>query len=210
MDFNLLNSLLKDFNPKSLLGEKAHLEIAPYRVSMKAKSSDPARQAAVLILLYPIQNKTHFTLIKRPTYDGTHSGQIAFPGGKWEESDNDLTETAVREANEETNIQFENISIISELTKIFIPPSNFEVTPVLAVSSTIPDYIPDKIEVEKILEVELSELLNSDNQLEKEMTFKNGITFSTPYFQLQNEIVWGATAMILNELKHYIHNESNT
>lgn len=210
MDFNFVSTILQEFNSDQLIGEEAHLEIAPYRVAMNKKHSADSRKAAVLILLYPIEEKTYFTLIKRPTYDGTHSGQIALPGGKWEESDENIIHTAVREAKEETNIEGEEITIISELTQIFIPPSNFHVTPVLATSSKVPNYIADEIEVESILEVALSDLLEPSNLLEKEMTFKNGVTMQTPYFNLKNEIVWGATAMILNELKHYFKSENIT
>lgn len=209
MDFNFITSILKEFNPNALIGEDAHLEIAPYRAAMQPYSEQSIRKAAVLILLYPKNGLTHFTLIKRPTYDGTHSGQIALPGGKWEETDSSIIDTALREAKEETNIEENKVQVISRLTEIFIPPSNFKVTPVLATSTSTPNYIADEIEVESILEVALSDLLDQSNQLEKEMTFKNGITMNTPYFQLNKEVVWGATAMILNELKHYIYNASS-
>ena len=201
MDFKNLISILNNFNEIDLPGEAAHIEIAPYRSKRFNAIQNNPRYAAVLIHLYPIKNKTYFTLIKRTKYDGAHSGQIALPGGKVEKEDSDSTDTALREAREETNITSENLRIIGELTKIYIPPSNFYVTPVLALNYARPNYILEKNEVETILEVKISELLDSKNILNTDIKLGNGKTLNTPCFKLVNEIVWGATAMILNELK---------
>ena len=201
MDFKNLISILNNFDEIDLPGEAAHIEIAPYRSKRINKPQNNPRYAAVLIHLYPIKNETYLTLIKRTTYDGDHSGQIALPGGKVEQEDLNSTETALREAKEETNITSKNLKIIGELTNIYIPPSNFYVTPVLALNYAKPDYILEKNEVETILEVKLSELLDSKNILNTDIKLGNGKILNTPSFKLVNEIVWGATAMILNELK---------
>tara|TARA_B110000211_G_C14000967_1_gene518479 strand:- start:564 stop:1190 length:627 start_codon:yes stop_codon:yes gene_type:complete len=201
MDFKKLISILNNFDRIELPGEVAHTEIAPYRnTRFNTPKKDP-RHAAVLVHLYPIENETYFTLIKRTTYDGAHSGQIAFPGGKEEKEDLNLTETALREAREETNITSENLKVIGELTKIYIPPSNFHVTPVLSLNKAKPNYIAEEHEVDSILEVKLSDLLNSNNMQNIDIKLDNGTTLNTPSFSLVNETVWGATAMILNELK---------
>ena len=207
MDFSRVTKILNQFSNESLIGEEAHFEIAPYRVRHSYKKDDTARIAAVLILLYPIENNTHFALIQRPDYDGSHSGQISFPGGKWEKEDDTIIQTALREAWEETNIEANNLKVIGELSQIFIPPSNFEVTPVLAVSNYRPSFKADNREVEEILEINLSELLHPENLLEKEISLGKGKSLTTPYFNLQARTVWGATAMILNELKHYLIQE---
>lgn len=201
MDFKNLISILNNFDEIDLPGEVAHIEIAPYRSKRINKPQNNPKYAAVLIHLYPIKNETYFTLIKRTTYDGAHSGQIALPGGKVEQGDLNSTETALREAKEETNITSKNLKIIGELTNIYIPPSNFYVTPILALNYAKPDYILEKNEVETILEVKLSELLDSKNILNTDVKLGNGKILNTPSFKLVNEIVWGATAMILNELK---------
>jgi 8-oxo-dGTP pyrophosphatase MutT (NUDIX family) len=201
MDFKKLISILNNFNTIELPGEVAHTEIAPYRnARFNAPKKNP-RQAAVLVHLYPINNETYFTLIKRSTYEGAHSGQIALPGGKAEEEDLNLTETALREAKEETNIIADNLKIIGQLTKIYIPPSNFHVTPVLSTGDSKPDYIPEAHEVDSILEVKIADLLNDANRKIIDIKLGNGTTLNTPSFSLVNETVWGATAMILNELK---------
>ena len=201
MEFKKLISIFNNFDKIELPGEAAHIEIAPYRSERFNKQKKDPRHAAVLLHIYPIKNKAYFTLIKRTTYDGAHSGQIALPGGKVEKEDFDLTETALREAKEETNITSEKIKIIGELTKIYIPPSNFYVTPILSLHDTKPNYILQKNEVEKIIEVKLSDLLDSKNMLNTDIKLRNGEILNTPSFKLNNEIVWGATAMILNELR---------
>ena len=193
---------LSHFKKENLRGFDAHKEVVPYRNDISSYNIDSPRIAAVLILLYPIKNKTHFALIKRPNYEGNHSGQIAFPGGKQEPEDTSITQTALREAREETNIKSKDVTIVGELSQIFIPPSNFLVTPILGFSNNQPEFIPEKREVESILEVPLFDLLNHKVLPETTISLKNGETLSTPYFSLKTKVVWGATAMILNELKY--------
>jgi 8-oxo-dGTP pyrophosphatase MutT (NUDIX family) len=201
MDFKKLISILNDFDSIELPGEVAHTEIAPYRnARFNAPKKDP-RHAAVLVHLYQYNNETYFTLIKRSTYDGAHSGQIAFPGGKAEKEDLNLTETALREAREETNITSESLKVVGLLTKIYIPPSNFYVTPVISISKIQPNYIAEEHEVDTILEVKLADLLDDNNRKTIDIKLGNGTTLNTPSFSLVNETVWGATAMILNELR---------
>lgn len=204
MNFNAVRQILKPFDPNNLKGTEAHFEIAPYRVNHFKSTPNSPRKAAVLILLYPIQNISHFALIQRPNYEGKHSGQISFPGGKWEKEDLSLNHTALREAWEETNISEKDVELLGNLSQIYIPPSNFEVTPVLGISENRPLFKPDKREVNEIIEVPLSELLDQSNLKTTELKIENGKRLSTPYFDLRSKIVWGATAMMLNELRHYL------
>lgn len=204
MDFTLVKALLQSFPESKLSGIKAHHEIAPYRTHFKTNKTNIPRKAAVLILVYPLQNTSHFALIQRPKYDGSHSGQIAFPGGKWEDSDINLEHTALREADEETNIKSNEVNVLGNLSQIYIPPSNFEVTPILGLSENRPLFKPDQREVEEIIEVPLAELLDDRNLKTTNIQLESGKDLKTPCFSLQSKIVWGATAMILNELKYLI------
>jgi 8-oxo-dGTP pyrophosphatase MutT (NUDIX family) len=157
----------------------------------------------VLIALYPDENGIVRTvLMKRPDYDGTHAGQVSFPGGKMEEDDDDVVQTALREAEEEVNIKPDEVNVIGQLTELYIPPSNFLVHPVLGILEKPPLLIPDKHEVQSIHIPELSYLLRDDIIDEKEITLSSGFRLRTPYFEVDNHTVWGATAMIIAELKH--------
>jgi len=204
MDFSQVISILNNYTKENLKGKNAHLEIAPFRAKYPNLQPSSPKIAAVLVLLYPVKNETHFVLIERTTYKGQHSGQISFPGGKQEKEDVSIIETALREAQEETNIEREEIQIIGELSKIFIPPSNFEVTPILAISNNRPEFVPNKREVVDVLEIKIKDLLLPKTIKKIKIEFDNGKTLNTPYFDLNSKTVWGATAMILNELKHYL------
>ena len=190
-----------------LPGEKAHQELSPYpRSSAKVarrKSKEPM-SSAVLILLYAIDFKPYFTLIQRQEYDGAHSGQIALPGGKREE-DETLKETALRETEEEIGVSSEKIIVLGELTEVYIPPSNFIVTPFIGYMDERPEFIPEIKEVASVLEVPLEQLMDDSLLKEKKIQVtKYSPTpyyLEVPYFELNFETVWGATALILNELK---------
>ncbi len=190
---------------KELPGEEAHMEMAvlnrPTVAALKKLQKEPKR-SAVLVLLYPVNSEAHFCLIQRPVYNGTHSGQIAFPGGKMEPEDDTLKETALREAWEEVGVIQEDVQILSELSQVYIPPSNFLVNPYIGFCDYRPKFKPQPSEVAAILEVPVHDLLNEDNVKQKKMKMSaNGMVLNTPYFELSNQVVWGATAIMLAELK---------
>lgn len=112
------------------------------------------RKSAVLILLYPKNNSTHLVMMVRATDDTVHSGQVSFPGGKVEKNDQTISHTALREAHEEIGVIPESVEIIGKLTKLYIPPSNFDVYPVIGYTNTTPVFITNN-EVQKILEIDL-------------------------------------------------------
>lgn len=184
-------------------GFEAQFRLAPaYRQKYDLdviKSSHP-KQAAVLILLYPdIENKIRFVLTKRPDYSGDHANQISFTGGKKSTLDTDLSETAIRETDEEIGFKIKRNQIIKTLTEVYIPPSNFLVQPYLALVSETPTFKPN-YEVEKVLTPYLSELIKP-KIIQKDVKSKNGVFRKSHGFLLENEFVWGATAMILSEIK---------
>ncbi|MFT6716979.1 MAG: 8-oxo-dGTP pyrophosphatase MutT (NUDIX family) [Saprospiraceae bacterium] len=205
MDFNSIADKLLLFHIDEQLTQKAHSEIAPYRNSTISDIQIlNAKKAGVLLLVHPNNDKAHFTLIERSSYDGVHSRQISLPGGKVENQDIDISATALREAHEEVNINPKDVEIISQLSNIYVPPSNFYITPILGLSRKRPDYIPEKKEVNKILEIPILDLLSLNVLQQTKVTISKNMSFPTPYLNLQDKVVWGATAIILNELRHFL------
>lgn len=160
----------------------------------------PPRPGAVLILIYPDEGLIKFPLIKRPDYLGTHGGQVSFPGGKAEAGE-DAYQTALREANEEVGVLAEQTTILGSLSDFFVIPSNFKVSPVVGYSTMKPLFIPDAREVLRILEGSLEALVMDDAVLEKEITIAGNFQLRAPHFEIAGEVVWGATAMMLNEFR---------
>jgi len=158
-----------------------------------------ARVAAVLILLYPHKGTVWTVFMQRPDYNGVHGGQISFPGGKQEAIDNDVIETAFREANEEIGVIKEKINIIGKLTPLFIPVSNMIVTPVIGWTNEKPMYNYISDEVAFLIEADLKTLL--DPSIVKSKPFEiRGELVDIKYFDYTGNTIWGATAMILHEL----------
>ena len=205
--FSSFGYRLKEQLQKPLPGIDAQIKMAPKPVNprrFKEDFEDPARPSAVMILLYPHQSEIHLPLMKRPQYPGVHSGQISFPGGKPESTDRDLIHTALRETEEEIGVGANRIEVIGELTDLFVIASNFRIKPIVGLANEKPEFIPDPHEVDGVLNVSLSHLYNIENQGVETMKFKNNITIESPYFNVQGNVVWGATAMILSELLEVI------
>jgi 8-oxo-dGTP pyrophosphatase MutT (NUDIX family) len=158
-----------------------------------------ARVAAVLILLYPHKGTVWTVFMQRPDYKGVHGGQISFPGGKQEAIDNDVIETAFREANEEIGVINEKINIIGVLTPLFIHVSNMIVTPVIGWTNEKPIYNYNTDEVVFLIEADLKTLLDPSIVTSKPFEIR-GELIDIKYFDYMGNTIWGATAMILNEL----------
>lgn len=188
---------------KELPGEEAQFSMAPItrkRLTDVSKENFNPKQSAVLILLFPEENSIKTILIQRGSYDGVHSGQIAFPGGQVDENDADLKHTALRETSEEIGVAPENVTIIGSLTDVYITPSNFLVKPFVGVVNAKPDFMLDSVEVAKVIPVDLFELNNKDIRKEKSILQSGGFKVKTPYFEIEGLTVWGATAMMISEL----------
>jgi 8-oxo-dGTP pyrophosphatase MutT (NUDIX family) len=156
-------------------------------------------EAAVLILLYPVEGIIHTVFIQRPEYDGVHGGQISFPGGKKEPDDKDLLRTAFREASEETGINPGDLKIVGILTPLYIPVSNIVVTPFVGWSEKKPLFTPEAKEVVFIIEADIRSFL--DDSIIKIKPFEiRGELIDIKYFDYNGNIIWGATAMMLYEL----------
>lgn len=205
--FQLFIENLKSNLQKPLPGVDAQFEMAHVRrekVLANSYESQNYRPSAVLILLYPNeQNQTSVLLIERMTYNGHHSGQIAFPGGKAEPSDKDLEETALREFFEETGADV-TPTVIGQLTPVYIPVSKFMVQPFVSFVEQKPNFSASAYEVNELIEWEINHLLNPDIIKETIIEPTPGYKIKTPYFDVQGKVLWGATAMMLNELKKII------
>jgi 8-oxo-dGTP pyrophosphatase MutT (NUDIX family) len=184
---------------KPLPGLAAQLNLAPeYRLeSLRATPPVDARQAGVLILLYQHAGVWHFPLMKR-TEDGlVHGGQISLPGGS-QEAGESLQDTARREACEEIGAACADVEVLGQLSPIYIPPSNFLVTPTVGYVAERPDFHCDPREVAELIEVPLSRLFDRDVVMREPWTLR-GVTVEVPFYQIGPHKVWGATAMILSE-----------
>ncbi len=195
-----------------LPGRSAHLVMAPEsRIESLLHETHEqvthARKAAVLILLYEMKGSIHTVLIKRPVYDGVHSGQIAFPGGRYEVADKDLTETALREAEEEIGVNRHEVMVLGHLSQLYIPPSNFLILPVVGSINRIPDFTLQTSEVDGILQVSLKDLFDERHRSVTTFTSEAYGTFRAPSYIIDGEIIWGATAMVIRELKELIADE---
>lgn len=182
-----------------LPGIEAQLEMAPVRpgANLRTAWSKNCREAAVLIALYPAAGEPNTILTVRPTHLSTHAGQISFPGGG-REGNEELHETALREAEEEINLPATEVDLLGELTPLYIPPTNYCVHPFVGALRTPPALRPCEDEVADILQVPLAELLTPDSRKLEEWVLY-GQRVKVPFFLIRGFKVWGATAMILSE-----------
>lgn len=183
-----------------LPGEAAHSKLAPYRKNFTPKGVEP-KHSAVMALFYLKDEKWHLALTKRNEYSGTHSAQVSFPGGKKDEIDSDLIFTAIRETKEEIGVQIEKNQIIGLISSVYIPPSNFLVQPVLAWSPVLPQFELNTREVNYIIEISIDQLKDPASLSHEKIKMSTGLTMTVPCFKIENEIIWGATAVILSEIK---------
>jgi 8-oxo-dGTP pyrophosphatase MutT (NUDIX family) len=205
MDFQDFLQYVPNLIPVELPAVSAHVKMAPKEriealKNLDLKPENP-RIAAVMMLFYPKNGKTHLVLIVRNAYNGVHSSQIAFPGGKYEITDLDYKETALRETQEEVGVARDKIEVIKQFTPMYIPPSNFLVHPFLGISKEELLFYPDIREVADIIELPLSVFLNDEIIVETTLSTSYGDNILVPAFKIQNHMVWGATAMILSELR---------
>jgi len=158
------------------------------------------RLSSVLMLLFPDESGIMNTVfIERPVNNSVHSGQLAFPGGKVEESDLNPQYTALRETEEEIGIAADQVKIIGTLSSLFIPASNFLVYPHLGIYNSIPDFIPSRDEVKSLLPVTIQHLLSLQPVTKSFQTSYGNL--KAPCFEIQNFNLWGATAMMVSEFR---------
>mgnify|MGYP001123478812 CR=1 FL=1 len=188
-------------------GEAAQFKMAPklrLQYNQDKIAANNPRKAAVLALFYP-NNKQETTLLltQRASYKGTHSAQISFPGGKIEKDDKNLAATALREAFEEVGIADKSVEILRELTDVYIPPSNFLATPFIGFTQKKPAFTLNH-EVAQIIEIQLRDLLDDKHLTSVNLTTSYMKNIDVPCFKINNHIIWGATGMMLSEIKELL------
>ncbi len=189
-----------------LPGQEAHFKMVPsvreQLIKERKYEIQNPKKAGVMALFYPNEERiTNMLLILRKTYAGVHSNQIGFPGGKMEEQDRDLLQTALRETYEEVGVHERDVSVLKKLTEVYIPPSNFLVTPFVGLYEEPKSFKIQESEVEKLVEVKLSDFLDDTNLIQQELSTSYAKNINVPVFKLNNQIVWGATAMMLSEIR---------
>ena len=208
MDFQDFLKYVPNIIEAKLPAKEAHYKMAPLdRITSmeqyELQSKNP-KIAAVMMLFYPKKGVTHIVLIVRNEYSGVHSAQVAFPGGKYEAGDLTFEKTALRETHEEIGIHPDAITIIKPFTNLYIPPSNFMVYPYFGICNDEVVFIPDSTEVAQIIELPLSEFLNDDLVVSADISTSYADNIEIPAFKINEHIVWGATAMMLSELKEVV------
>jgi 8-oxo-dGTP pyrophosphatase MutT (NUDIX family) len=195
---------LKNRLSQPLPGEKGQARMANFKRQIELAQRpmpDNHKVACVMVLLFKKEEDWHLILIQRTKNPkDKHSGQISFPGGKYETADGELVNVALRETNEEIGIAAENIEILGRLTDLYIPVSNFRVFPFVGLLKTDATFTPQLGEVEQILTFPIAHFHNLDNQKTINLEVYDGMILKdVPYFDLDGKILWGATAMIISE-----------
>jgi 8-oxo-dGTP pyrophosphatase MutT (NUDIX family) len=206
MNFDTFSKSIFEIKHLQLPGETSQIKMSPpYRLELMERNRTlmkTAKQAAVMALFYPsTTNETHLILILRKTYKGVHSAQVGFPGGKFEEDDPNLQMTALRETYEEVGVPIDTVTVLKQLTPMYIPPSNFTVHPFFGITPIQPNFIKQEEEVEDLIEVSLSHFLDESTVMTTSVPTSYEVNVEVPAFKLNDHVVWGATAMMLSEVK---------
>lgn len=208
MKVQLFLDLFKQELADNLPGERAHLRMSPTNrplSSLALKNAVDVRDSAVAVVLYRNKDQIECILTQRPEYDGNHGGQVSFPGGKKDPEDKDLEETARRECFEEIGIPKNEGLLLGQLTEVYIPVSGFLVKPFVYFHQELPQLKKDEREVAEILTFPLFDLKKEERISSTEIHLRNGMIYKNiPYFDLADKKVWGATALILNEIREIL------
>lgn len=197
---------------KTLPGLASHLKLAPKErageIENYINSQKQAKKSAVMILLYEHDNDTKIVFIRRSFYVGIHAGQIAFPGGRYEESDGNIRTTALREVEEEIGIKANDIEILGRLTDIYVPPSNFLISIFVGYLTQKPVFNIDKREVHEVIELTLNDFFAENVIHEKEFVVPSTQhSVNARYYKVGNIDLWGASAMVMTELIDILRND---
>ena len=210
MTFKTLVEQLRLRATLPLPGQAAQYKMAhAFRRNWNDTIPENAVASAVIALIFPIKNEPHVLFIQRSSRNSNdrHSGQISFPGGRFEHgSDADLLACALRETMEEVGVQLSQEQIIVQMTPLYIPVSNFMVTPFLAVLESEPTFVLQENEVAGTLLYPLSHFSDASNIKTKTLDVGNGLSLDdVRYYDLDGKILWGATAMMMSELMEMIN-----
>ena len=204
MKYSTLKAQLKQRIEAGLPGESAQLKMAhAFRRNWLGKTPEHAVASAVMAILYPKDDETYVLFIQRSSRNPNdrHSGQISFPGGRFDENDASFLQCAIRETEEEIGVQIAEHQIFTPLTSLYIPVSNFMVYPFLACVDILPEFVLQTSEVAAVIEYPLSYFVGEANQKTTSLTFADGNTLDdVRYYDLDGHILWGATAMMMCEI----------
>ncbi|MEL7146170.1 MAG: CoA pyrophosphatase [Bacteroidota bacterium] len=205
MNLELLENRLSRRLREPLPGSYSHTKMSATAATghrLRFKVNDHTRKGAVLILLFEREEAVNFVLTQRPEYNGTHGGQVSFPGGKQEENDIDLIATAIRETEEEIGVTAASINVVGTLSEFFVGASNHMVLPVVGTVPHVPKFVPDPHEVAEVFTVPLDHLLDAERVKDTVLEVGNDrFKLNAPYFDFHDKVVWGATAGMLSEFK---------
>jgi 8-oxo-dGTP pyrophosphatase MutT (NUDIX family) len=192
----------------NLPGEIAHIPLSPLHrpvTSEVMQNLTEYKASAVAVLLFPLENTYHCVLIQRTEYNGKHSGQISFPGGKKDSKDTDLLATAKRECFEEIGVDVSDSDYLGKLSNVYIPVSGFLVEPHVFYYPEVPAFVQQEREVASVFTISLEELLAHDVIGEMKVETENALVkLKVPCFKIRDKQIWGATALILNELREIL------
>lgn len=203
-----ISSFIRQRISEGLPGKTAHYEMSHKLRTYTPPTPTSAMESSVCILLFPNESGSFsFTLMERTSHNinDKHKGQISLPGGKKEQEDEDASQTALRELQEEVGVNMADVQLIGQLTELYIPVSNFVVYPFIGITPIKPTYKRQESEVQEIFEVDVKELFKAENLKTKHIKISENITLKdVPYYDLEQRVVWGATAMILSEFKSIV------
>jgi 8-oxo-dGTP pyrophosphatase MutT (NUDIX family) len=198
-DFNI--EAIKEALKIELPGINAHKRMAPpNREIIKPENVENIFTSAVLLLIFPIENELHLCLTRRTENMKNHPGQISFPGGRCEIHEKDPVVTALRETHEEIGIDSNKISIIGKLSDVYIPVSKFIIHPYVGFSTSALKFRVNKSEVDQLIVIKLSEFINPDSRITKNINTTTG-KMDVPCYFINGHVIWGATSMMIAELE---------
>lgn len=185
-----------------LPGRLAQFEMTNIKRQMDYVVPDDARKAGVMLLLYP--NETQqiqvvFMVRTSKNANDPHSGQVSFPGGKLEKSDDSMLACALRETEEEFGIPSSAIQVLGKLTPLYIPISNFDVHPFVGFLAKAPNFVLQESEVKSVIQLPIEHFLSPSQKGKTDITVHQFTMNNVPYFNANGIKIWGATSMILNE-----------
>lgn len=198
--FREFSIFLEEAMSKPLPGKNAHLEMLPNEMSSRilVQPNKSARLSSVLLAVYPENGVPTLLFIKRQEYNGAHSGQISFPGGKNEAEDASMWHTALRESKEEINLDSTHIKKMGKLTDMYVERSNHIVHPYVGLLPKADNLLPDSYEVNAIIKASIPFLVQDIKKKHFKLS-RDKVDYAMPYYDLHGEVLWGATAMMVSE-----------
>jgi len=185
---------------QELPGKKAHSRMLPEGRSLEMPTEKFAKvkESAVLVFLILKDHQLHFCLTRRNRNMKHHPGQISFPGGRREENESTMAETALRELEEETGSDKTKVKIIGRLSELYVSVSNFIIHPIVGYIDHEPEFKIDPEEVEELILLPVESFFDKKNIVSIEIDTTSG-KLNVPCFRIKETIIWGATAMIVAE-----------